>query len=406
MPFNTSLLVLAILLGSGFLGGFCVSKGSGHYLGVKPVHSARAAGGGRNLGEEGAAAIMAAGGGGGSSEHVKMAGGGGSGADAMDADGAEGGDAGAGAGTAGMEGAEGGPGTTRTFTADDAPPAGAGSADAASARAFAKGPSVSIATGPDALAVLAGNSLKRDAPGGVQRYTYFATRGWQADGDERGFTVRTWDRSSGRFCEPVARPGKAPKQSCMALEIRYTSAETEADGALLGVMRIGRDDWAFLVKGNAAHFPDRIPSLDSAVEPQAAAGPVAKVTASGKAAWTAMQGRTFALGTTAAEPRIVTFNRDGRLLMVDAHGEGALANEGVKITLGRWTFDKGLLCQGGADPAGPRSCARPDAYGPTLVRLVPKALAAAGASPLAAATAPQQLQLMAEQKNVLKETQD
>ncbi len=84
-------------------------------------------------------------------------------------------------------------------------------------------------TGVEAVNYLAGNTIKREEPGKPARFTYFASRGVQGDGNERSFVASAWDRNRPDLCEVAADGTPTCRPLTITLDGQY-----EFPGAKLG----------------------------------------------------------------------------------------------------------------------------------------------------------------------------
>ncbi|WP_237479037.1 hypothetical protein [Lichenibacterium dinghuense] len=218
-------------------------------------------------------------------------------------------------------------------------------------------------TGAEAINYLAGNTLRREGPGEPLHFTYFASRGLTGEGDERGFTARRWDRERPELCE--AGPGGATL--CRSVSILLDGIY-EFPGARLGTVTLGAAAGvpaatAVLVKGNAMHFPEHIPFLDSAVDVAAVADGAAP-----RDPLEALAGHSVSAAVAGARGRQVSYyakdNRRFELQQVQA-GDG----KAVQVTVGHWHAAKGGLCQA-RTAGGPQTCFKVEAAAGGL-RLVP-----------------------------------
>ncbi len=223
-------------------------------------------------------------------------------------------------------------------------------------------------TGAEAINYLAGNTLRREGPGEALHFTYFASRGLMGDGDEGAFTARHWDRERPELCET----GRDGAPLCRSVSI-LLDGKYEFPGARLGTVTLGAAGdapavTAALVKGNALHFPEHIPFLDSTV----VAGD--EVAASGEAKGgdpsEALVGRSVAVvadGAGARARQVVYYARDNRRLELQQVQSGD--GKAVQVTVGHWRTAKANLCQTRAT-ASAQTCFRVEAATSGL-RLVP-----------------------------------
>lgn len=237
----------------------------------------------------------------------------------------------------------------------------------------AKAGSSLVVTGAEAINYLAGNTLRREAPGEPLHFTYFASRGVMGDGDERGFTARRWDREQPELCEAGPGGDTACRSVSILLDGKY-----EFPGARLGTVTLGAaggagPSTAVLVKGNAVHFPEHIPLLDSRVATAAgegvpAAGPARARTGD---AVDALLGRPAAAvaGDGARGPEIVYYARDNRRLELRQVQEGD--GRAVEVKVGHWRSTKGSLCQSRLAGDAAQTCFKAEQAAGGAVRLVP-----------------------------------
>ena len=224
--------------------------------------------------------------------------------------------------------------------------------------------------GLEAINYLAGNTLRREGPGEPLHFTYFASRGVMGEGDEGGFTARRWDRERPELCET----GRDGAPLCRSVTI-LLDGKYEFPGARLGTVTLGAAGGApaftaVLVKGNAIHFPEHIPFLDSTVEVTAGAGDAAVDTAKGGDPVETLIGHAVAVVADKAGPRdrqIVYYAKDNRRLELRQVqvGDGKV----VQVTVGHWRTAKASLCQT-RTPGAAQSCFKV-AAAPNGARLVP-----------------------------------
>ena len=220
-----------------------------------------------------------------------------------------------------------------------------------------------ILTGIEAINYLAGNTLRREGPGEPMHFTYFASRGVMADGSEREFVARTWDRSRADLCEAGA--DGAPV--CRPVEI-LLDAKQELQGGRLGSVRIGSVT-AELIKGNTLRVPAYIPFIDSAITLDATAPAPDAATAG----WAGLVDHTAAITSeTGAGRRFVYYGADNRRLDVQPIETGADIGRAVKISVGHWRLSKATLCETGSGAAA-QACFKPQSIAGGAVRLVPVA---------------------------------
>ncbi len=247
----------------------------------------------------------------------------------------------------------------------------------------ARGGSSLVVAGAEAINYLAGNTLRREGPGGPQRLTYFASRGLMGEGDERGFTARRWERERPELCEPGPDGATLCRSITILLDGKY-----EFPGARLGTVTLGAvaapggaapggaalgSETAALVKGNALHFPEHIPFLDSSVDLAAAPAAVGPAKARGPDAIDALLGRpAAAVGDAGARGRgVVLYAKDNRRLELEPVEGGPDGGRAVRVTVGRWHTAKASLCQTRVIGDAAQSCFRTEALADGGVRLVP-----------------------------------
>ena len=237
----------------------------------------------------------------------------------------------------------------------------------------AKAGSSLIVAGAEAINYLAGNTLRREGPGEPLHFTYFASRGLMGEGDERGFTARRWDRERPELCE-TARDGAA---LCRSVSI-LLDGKYEFPGARLGTVTLGGAGGApavtaVLVKGNAIHFPEHIPFLDSTVQVAAAGDAASGDGATGGDPLEALVGHPVAVsadgaGAGARGRQIVYYAKDNRRLELQQVQAGD--GKAVQVKVGHWHTAKANLCETRVTGAAAQSCFRVEAAANGL-RLVP-----------------------------------
>ncbi len=239
----------------------------------------------------------------------------------------------------------------------------------------AKAGATPTVTGFEAINYLTGNTLRREGPGQPPRLTYFSTRGVMGEGDERGFTARHWQRETPDLCET----GSGGETLCRSVTI-LLDGKYEFPGARLGKVTLGAvgasgPQTAELVKGDALHFPDHIPLLDSNVDVASSAS-VASTSRSAAAskggdAFDAMVGQAAALVSDGdgKSRQIVFYARDNRRLELQPAqtGDGPV----VQVTVGHWRSSKGSLCQSRAIGEAAQTCFKIDPLPGHALRLVP-----------------------------------
>lgn len=232
-----------------------------------------------------------------------------------------------------------------------------------------------VLTGAEAINYLTNNTMRREGPGEPLHFTYFASRGVMGDGSERGFTARRWDRERPDLCE--AGPDGA--QACRSVTI-LLDAKSELQGARLGTVTFGPADpsapggggTAVLVEGNVMHFPEHLPTLDSAVDASARApAPGPAPAAKGLAAFDNLVGHPAALAGDAPGRRIVFYARDNRRLELEPVEPGPGGGRAVKVTVGHWRLAKDAVCQTRLLGDAGQSCFKPEPLPGGDVRLVP-----------------------------------
>ncbi|HEX4766971.1 MAG TPA: hypothetical protein VH414_11920 [Lichenihabitans sp.] len=342
MRLGPGILALGLLATSGFIGGFCITSGSGQYLDMLPRHHAESAA--PNANEDAAAGIMAAGGDPKRGGHRhKTAGGGGAADEGSDGAAPEGGDAGA--------------ASAGTASAGDAPKTGGTDPHA--------GTAPRQLGGAEAAGFLAGNTVVEDAS--ARRYSYFAPRGVRMDGNRQGFVARPWDRAKSTLCSP----GSDGILVCRAIEVRTKGLDAPAGGSSIGELRLDERRWLPILSGNVESFPDHLPFLDSVVAEVKPEPSALKPTAIGAAALATLVGHLAAIGSAeqGRATTFVAFAKDGSRLDIERSQDDDAA---LKVTPGRWSFAKGMLCEdrAGADEAP--ACFALQAWGKTSLRLVPK----------------------------------
>ena len=221
-----------------------------------------------------------------------------------------------------------------------------------------------ILTGAEAINYLAGNTLRRQGPGEPLHFTYFASRGIMADGTEREFVARAWDRNRDELCEP----GNDGTPACRPIQI-LLDAKEELQGGRLGTVTIGAVT-AELVKGNVLRVPQHIPFIDSAVALDGSAAPSEGI----GAGLAGLSDHTVAITTDAgADRRFVYYGADNRRLDVQPIEAGPGGGRAVKVAVGHWRLSKSTLCEASA-ATGPReTCFRSQPIGGGMVRLDPVA---------------------------------
>ncbi len=347
MSLGPGILALGLLATSGFIGGFCITNGSGQYLDMLPKQHAESVA--PNANEDAAAGLMAASGTtkrGGRRRHV---GGGGGGTADTGADNAAtnggGGDGGA---------AEGG--DAGSASPGDAPKAGG------------TGPNTGAAPqhlgGAEAAAFLAGNTVVEDAP--ARRYAYFAPRGVRMDGNRQGFVARPWDRAKSTLCSP----GSDGILACHAIQVRMNHPGAATAGAPIGELRLEGDRWLPILAGNVESFPDHLPFLDSVVTEMKPEPSALKPTAIGAAAFATLVGHLAAIDPEQSRrTTFVAFAKDGSRLDIERSQDDDAA---LKVTPGRWSFAKAMLCEDRVGAGQAPACFALQAWGKTSLRLVPK----------------------------------
>ena len=229
--------------------------------------------------------------------------------------------------------------------------------------------------------------MKREEPGKPARYTYFASRGVQGDGNERSFVASAWDRNRPDLCEIAADGTPTCRPLTITLDGQY-----EFPGAKLGTVSIGGAD-ATLLKGNVAKFPDHVPFLDEASE--SAPAPPAKTGSTGPLAlWAGLVGRLVSVSSddgSGADRRILYYAGDNRVLEVRSSPGDAEHQAAISVTVGHWHASKTGICQTRSIGDTAQACFKPEAAGLDSVRLIP---IGKGAKPqrvtlLSAASAPQ-----------------
>ena len=227
-----------------------------------------------------------------------------------------------------------------------------------------------VVTGAEAINYLAGNTLRRETPGEPLHFTYFASRGVMGEGDERGFTARRWSRENPELCETGPGGGTLCRSVTILLDGKY-----EFPGARLGTVTLGAaggtaPTTAELVKGNAVHFPEHIPLLDSSVG-LAEDGASAPARARAGDPVEALVGRPAAVtGEGDARDRLIVFYaKDNRRLELRQVQEGD--GKAVEVKMGHWRAAKGNLCQSRLAGDAAQSCFKVEQLAGGAVRLVP-----------------------------------
>ncbi len=216
--------------------------------------------------------------------------------------------------------------------------------------------------GAEAINYLAGNTLRREGPGEPLHFTYFASRGLMGEGDERAFTARRWDRERPELCEA----GRDGAPLCRSVSI-LLDGKYEFPGARLGTVTLGAAGGvpaatAVLVKGNAIHFPEHIPFLDSTVDVAAAdeAAPGGGSRDGGPKGGDpveALVGHPVAAvveGAGARGRQIVYYAKDNRRLELQRVQAGD--GRAVQVTVGHWHVAKANLCQTRATGTAAQTC--------------------------------------------------
>ncbi len=225
--------------------------------------------------------------------------------------------------------------------------------------------------GAEAINYLAGNTLRRERPGEPLRFTYFASRGLMGEGDERSFTARRWDRDRPELCET----GRDGAPLCRSVSI-LLDGKYEFPGARLGTVTLGAAGGlpaatAVLVKGNAIHFPEHIPFLDSTVDGAAADETVLGGSAKGGDPVEALVGHPVAAVAEGAGVRgrqILYYAKDNRRLELQQVqvGDGTA----VQVMVGHWHAARGNICQTRVTGTAAQACFKVEAAG-AGVRLAP-----------------------------------
>ncbi len=224
-------------------------------------------------------------------------------------------------------------------------------------------------TGAEAVNYLAGNTLRREGPGEPLHFTYFASRGLQGEGSERGFVARAWNRNGSDLCDT----GPDGAVACRPIAIQL-DATSELAGGKLGIVTIGGSATAVLIKGNVLKFPEHIPFLDSDVSARAETGQeAAGVVGKGAAAWNGIVGHAASVVGEAADAarHIVYYAKDNRMLDLQQIDGGPARGVAVKVVVGHWRTSKALLCQTRVIGDAAQTCFKPEAIGDGSVRLVP-----------------------------------
>lgn len=238
----------------------------------------------------------------------------------------------------------------------------------------AKAGSALVVTGAEAINYLAGNTLRREGPGEPVHFTYFASRGVMGEGDEHGFTARRWDRENPELCEAGPGGGALCRSVSILLDGKY-----EFPGARLGTVTLGAAGGlgpvtAVLVKGNAVHFPEHIPLLDSSLAIPSPGEVAPEPASAGRARagdpLDALLGHPLALSAAdgARDRPILYYARDNRRLELRQIQEGQ--GKAVAVTVGHWRSAKGNLCQSRAGEAA-QSCFRVEPAAGGALRLLP-----------------------------------
>jgi len=233
----------------------------------------------------------------------------------------------------------------------------------------AKNGSSLVLTGAEAVNYLAGNTLRREGPDEPLHFTYFASRGLQGEGSERGFVVRAWNRNGSDLCD--TGPDRAV--ACRSITI-LLDGKSELAGGKLGTVTIGGNATAVLIKGNILRFPEHIPFLDSEVGARADAGQVAAAAiGKGPVAWNGIVGHAASVSGEAADAarHVVYYARDNRLLDLEPIAGGPGRGVAVKVTVGHWRTSKALLCQTRVIGDAAQTCFKPEGAADGSVRLVP-----------------------------------
>ena len=222
-------------------------------------------------------------------------------------------------------------------------------------------------TGVEAVNYLAGNTLKREQPGKPPRYTYFASRGLQGDGNERSFVASAWNRNRPELCE-IAADG-AP--TCLPLAITL-DGQYEFPGAKLGTVSIG-GSVATLLKGNVAKFPDHVPFLDEAAG-SSSMSPVKAGSAGALGLWAGLVGRLVSVESDdapGADRHTLYYAEDHRILDLRPSPGDAEHQAAVSVTVGHWHASKTGICQTRTIGDTAQSCFKLEASGPDGVRFMP-----------------------------------
>ncbi len=235
----------------------------------------------------------------------------------------------------------------------------------------AKAGSIPTVTGIEAINYLTGNTLRREGAKETLHFTYFASRGVMGDGDERSFTARRWQRETPELCETGAAGDTLCRSVTIVLDGKY-----EFPGARLGSVTLGAvgtigPETAELVKGNAMHFPDHIPLLDSSLD-LADAGPAATATRAPKGdAFDGLVDRAAAMvpDGDAKARQIVFYARDNRRLDLQPIQSGD--GKAVQVTVGHWRSGKGQVCQSRLIGEAAQTCFKVEALSGAALRLVP-----------------------------------
>ena len=149
----------------------------------------------------------------------------------------------------------------------------------------------------------------------------------------------------------------------------------EFPGARLGTVTLGAADGvgpstAVLVKGNAVHFPEHIPLLDSSVA-AAAEGSPAPARAKVGDPVDALLGRPAAALAEdgVRDGQIVYYARDNRRLELRQVQEGD--GKAVEVKVGHWRTAKGNLCQSRLAGDATQACFKVEQVAGGAVRLTP-----------------------------------
>ncbi len=222
-------------------------------------------------------------------------------------------------------------------------------------------------TGVEAVNYLAGNTIKREEPGKPVRFTYFASRGVQGDGNERSFVASAWDRNRSDLCEVAADGTPTCRPLTITLDGQY-----EFPGAKLGAVSIGGAA-ATLLRGNVAKFPDYVPLLD-ATSDSAQATPAKAGSAGVPALWSGFVGRLVSVQNDDAsgnDRRVLFYAADNRILDVHSTSGDAEHQVAVSVMVGHWHASKAGICQTRTIGDSVQSCFKPETSGIDSLRLVP-----------------------------------